>query len=528
MSNKVAFDGDLRKEIKDTVKIIAKAVKGTLGPSGTNVGLLSTALNTPVVINDGATVMNSLKFEDPLKNFIHQTIKNVSQKTDDIIGDGSTTLITIVEGIILEGINYVETGASQVDIVRGIAIATKDVVLELDKHIISLKDNAEILKHVATISANNDPELGELIAETFTKVGVDGQIEVVNATDDGKTSVEIVQGQQYDTGSVSNMFNNTNKGDVQFETSKVLLYEGKLTDINSLVDTLKKLREQDIPLLIVADDFSEEVVEALTFNKLNHKFKLCAVRSPGFGTQKEAAMDDLSLLSGASIVSRRFGNTIEEFTEDQLGQATKITVTKDIFQIINTQAPEKDIKVRIESLKLDLKKETERNMKSEIQERIARLSNGVARLSVSGNSLIEINEKRLRIEDAINATRGSMEMGIVAGGGVALFNIANTIVIPKLRNKSEEAGYQILLSAIGRPIETILKNAGLKPDIILESISKNNQIGLIQNYGYDAKNRKYGNMIEMGIVDPVKVTKGALLGASSVSQMIISMNCVIY
>lgn len=520
LNNKIIFDKNLRDAIKVTTETLVKAVKSTLGPSGTNVGVLS-ELMLPIIINDGVTVAKKISFEDPLQNYIAKLLKTVSQNTDNIAGDGTTTSLTLTEVIISEGLKNIELGFSQIDIAKGIRLATLDVLKELDLRKISLKDNLEVLKQVAAISANNDPELGDLIADAFSKVGVDGQIEIKDSQTKA-TYVDIINGMKYNSGYISNMFNNTNKNSVYFEDCKILLYEGRLLDIGPLTDVLKELREKDIPLVIVADDFSKEVEESLVYNKLNVGFKLCAIKSPGYGIAKEQNIDDIALISGAKVISKRLGTSIEDFNIEFLGEVSNIKVHSEDFTLINTQTDKKKVAMRIESLKEDLKKE--QNAKSEINSRIARLSNGVAIIYVQGDSSVEISEKKYRIEDAIGATRASLEQGIVAGGGVTLFDISNTIEIPSMDNKAQEAGYNILKDALKAPIETICINAGEKPDIILHTIENNSEI---KNYGFDAKSKKFGDMIEMGIIDPVKVTKTALVNASSVSQMILTMNTVV-
>ena len=510
MNNKIIFDEDLRNAIKLTTETLVKTVKSTLGPSGTNVGVLS-ELMLPVIINDGVTVAKKVSFEDPLQNYIAKILKTVSQNTENIAEDGTTTSLTLAEAIIIAGLKNIELSFSQIDIAKGIRVATLDVLDELNKRKRSLKNNKKILRQVASISANNDNELGKIIADAFSKVGPDGQIEIKDSQIE-KTYVEIINGMKYASGYESNMFNNTDKNSVHFENCKILLYEGRLLDLAPLTKILKELREKDIPLLIVADDFSKEVMEDLVYNKLNGGFKLCAVRAPGYGAEKDFNFDDIALISKAKVVSKRFGLKIEDLKMEFLGEVSDIKVGFEDFTLINTEADKKAVSEKIKVLKEDLKKELSKNSKSEIADRIARLSNGVAIVYVHGDSPVEVSEKKYRIEDAIGATRASLEQGIIPGGGVTLFNISNSLVAPS-----------ILKDALKAPIETICINAGEKPDIILHNIKNSTQ----KNYGFDAKNKEFGDMIEMGIVDPVKVTITALVNASSVSQMILTMNSVV-
>lgn len=521
MSNKIISGKKLRKSIGKTTETLIKGVKSTLGPSGTNVGVLS-ELNLPIIVNDGVTVAKKTTFEDPLEDYISKILKTVSQNTDNTAKDGTSTSLTLAEGLILEGLKHIELGYSQINISKGIRQATLDILKELEKRKISLEENKNVLRQVASISANNDSSLGNLIADAFIKVGVNGQIEVKNSTND-TTYIDIINGMKYESGFESNLFINTTKSTVHLENCKILLYEGQLNDLTPIAETLKNLREQDTPLLIIADDFTEQVISDLAYNKVNNGFKLCAAKSPGYGVVKEQSTDDIALISKAKIISKRFGTQLEDVTLDYLGEVSDIKVTSDSFTLSNDKTDKKEVEEKIKSLKEDWKKENSKGIKSEIEDRIARLSNGVAVMYVHGSSDVEIADKKYRIEDAIGATRASLEEGIVAGGGVTLFNISNSLKTPKMENESQEVGYNIVLKAIKAPIKTICVNSGEKPDIILDKIEKSNK----SNYGFDAKNKKYGDMLELGIIDPVKVIKTALVNASSVSQMVLTMNTVV-
>ena len=489
MSNKIIFDKKLRKTIRKTTETLAKAVKSTLGPSGTNVGLYS-KIHLPIVVNDGVTVAETVSFDDPFQSYICKLLKTVSQNTDNIANDGTTTSLTLAEAIIMEGIKNIELGFSQIDVVKGIRIATLEVLKQLDNTKISLKENKEMLRQIANISANNDMGLGNIIADAFMKVGVDGQMEIKDSVNK-KTYVEIINGMRYDSGYESNMFNNTDKGICHFENAKILLYEGKLKDLSPLAETLKELRKEDTPLLIVADDFTEETINDLTYNKLSGGFKLCAVRSPGYGDAKEKDMDDLALITKAKVISKRFGLKIEDFTADLLGEATDVKVKAAEFTLSNESADKEEIDKVVKTLKEDIEKETHKNIKAEIQNRIARLTNGTAIIYVHGDSPVEIVEKKYRIEDAIGATRASMEDGVVPGGGLSLFTISENLVSCEMENESQLAGYNIIVKALKAPIETICINSGVTPEIIMEEIKKSK----IDNYGFDAKNKKYGDML---------------------------------
>lgn len=521
MKESISFDKDLRKAIKKTIKPLAKSVKSTLGPSGTNVGTLS-QIHLPVIVNDGVTVAKSFKPKDPLKKFVANIIKTVSQNTDNVAGDGTTTSITLTEAIVLEGIKNIEAGFSQIDVARGIKEATKIVLEKLDKKALTVKNNKNRLLQVATISANNDPELGKLISDAFTKVGVDGQIDVKDSTE-GKTEIEILPGIKYYSGYESQMFTNTDTGEVVLDNCKILIYEGKMRSLDPIVWLLQEVRNANDSLLIIADDYDPICVDDLAANKIQGKLKICAVKSPGFGTSKQNSLEDIALVTNSTIVSKKSGLDLDSFNGTHIGTANTVKVNTESFTIIEDSVNKELIKKRISSLKKKSKTASSTD-KEEILERIAKLSNGVAILHVSGDSPVEIAEKKYRIEDAINATRAAMEEGIVPGGGVALLKIKDSIRIPKLQNQSQEIGFNILLKALEAPIRTICNNSEASEDVVVNKVLNEAKF----NYGYDARLKKYGDMIELGIIDPKKVTKTALSNASSVSQMMLTMNCAIY
>lgn len=521
MQESISFDKDLREAVIDTVLTLSKAVKSTLGPSGTNVGVLS-EINLPVIVNDGVTVTKKIKFEDPLKKYIANILKTVSQNTDNTAGDGTTTSITLAEAIILEGIKNINAGFSQVNISKGIREATVLVLKELEKKSLSVIEDKKMLLQVASISANNDKELGKIISEAFLKVGVDGQIEVKNSTSD-KTYIETIPGMKYDSGFESNMFANTDRGEAYFEDCRVLIYEGKLRTIEPIMDILRQVRSKNDSLLIIADDYDEMCIKDLAANKIDGHLKVCAVKSPGYGITKESYLDDISLITGASIVSKRFGTSIEGVTADSLGISETVKVDRESFTIVQKPVDKEKLDNEIIKLKSKIKK-VSGTEKEEVLQRIANLSNGIAVMYVAGNSPVEIAEKKYRIEDAINATRASLEEGIVPGGGVTLLRLGRALKMPKMDNREQEIGFQILVKALEAPIKTIAENSGESGEVILNEVLRNKKF----NYGYDAKAKKYSDMVRAGVIDPVKVTKAALTNASSVSQLLLIMNCAIY
>lgn len=524
MQESISFDKELRTAIVETVTTLSKAVKSTLGPSGTNVGVLS-ELHLPVIVNDGVTVaskVGSIYKNDPLKKYITNIIKTISQNTDSIAGDGTTTATTLAEAIIIDGIKNVEAGFSQVDISKGIREATLAILKQLEKKSISVIDNPEMLLQVASISANNDKELGKIISEAFTKVGVHGQIEIKDSTSE-KTYIETVPGMRFESGFESNMFTNNDKGEAYFENCKILIYEGKLKSIDPIMELLRDIRTKNDSLLIIADDYDKICVDDLAANKLQGALKVCAVKSPGYGIEKENYLDDIALITGSKIVSKRFGVDLENWDNDMIGTAEIVKVNRETFTIVQSPVDDSKVKEKIKELKLESKK-VKGTEKDEVDQRIAKLTNGTAVMYVAGNSPVEIAEKKYRIEDAINATRASLEEGVVAGGGVTLLRLGEALKTPKLENIDQRIGFDILKRALQAPIKTIAENRGVNGDVVLDNVLKLSTF----EYGYNAKTKEYENMITAGILDPVKVTKAALTNASSVSQLLITMNCAIY
>lgn len=527
MQKLVSFDKNLKQAIKKSVKTLAKAVKSTLGPAGTNVLVLS-QIKLPIITNDGVTVAKSFvtalaeKQPDKLETRIAQLLNTVSKNTESAAGDGTTTSITLAEAIILEGLKNIEAGFSSVNIAKGIHKATKEILSQLDKISTSVIKDKDLLLQVASISANNDNELGKIISEAFLKVGIDGQIDIKDSTTD-KTYVDIVNGMKYSSGFESNMFINTNKSNVVLENCSILIYEGKLTTIDPIVETLRDTKNNNTSLFIIADDYSEEAINDLVYNKVNAKVKICAVRSPGYGIAKEANLEDIADVTKTKIVSRRFGTTLDNLDQTMLGFTTAVKINSDSFVIINEKTDKKAIKNRVKTLKEELKKATVGTNKAELADRIAKLSNGVAILYVHGNSSIERAEKRYRVEDAINATRASLEEGIVPGGGITLLKLGKALKMPKMDNREQEIGFNILIKALEAPIKTICTNSDVKGDVVVNEVLKGNF-----NFGYDARLKEYKDLIAVGIIDPKKVTRVALQNASSVAQMILTLNCAIY
>lgn len=507
---------ELRNAIVETTNTLCDAVKSTLGPMGTNVGILSETMQ-PTILNDGVRVARAINFDNELSQYIAKILKQVSQNTDNLVHDGTTTSLTITQAIIIEAIKGIELKYKQRDINEGIAMATKDVINELEAGNMNIED---MLEKVATISANNDKELGSIIGKAFKEVGVDGQIDVEDS-DSEKTYYEKVPGMKYSSGYESNLFSNTTKSTVEYKEARILIYEGKLKSVNeSLLKVIQELGNDNVPIVIVADDYDKMAIDSFTGYKLNHGLQICAVRSPEYGSYKEGCVDDIAFISGANIISDRYGSDIDGVTIEDLGTVSFFSADQESFTVKN---PDIDTSERVAQLKLEVKK-LSGTYKDEVEMRIAKLSGGIAVLYVNGKSPIEIAEKKYRIEDAIGATRASLEEGIVPGGGLALYNISKSLKTPNFNSKGKEYGYELLIKAITAPIRTICENRGEIPEVILTKIDSSEN----KNYGYNAKTGEYGDMIEMGIIDPVKVTKAAIVNASSVSQMLINTNYIVY
>ncbi len=512
MKERIVKGHKLRKEILETSELLCGAVKSTLGPMGTNFGVLD-LINLPDIINDGATVANSIKFEDPLKQYIANIIKTVSKNTDSLADDGTTTSLTLTDAILKEGIKYINAGFRQIDLVTGYQKASKEIISLVESKIIPVTN--ELLNHVATISANNDPELGKVISDAFIKVGVDGQVEIVPSKTN-QTYFESIGGMTYNSGYEHNLFvNEPIKQTCKFENPSLLIFEGKINSVSEqLQEVLTVARNNNQPIIILADEFDPTFINDLTYIKLNNHVKVAAVRSPSYGKEKVDNLSDISFISGATTINKE-----QDIDVSILGQLDSAVITKDTFTLVS----DTDTKERASLLKEQLK-EVKGNEKDELQKRIARLNNGIGTLFVGGSTPMEVSEKIYRVEDAINATRGAMEMGILPGGGITLLKIAKEINLPDLNNTGEELGFKLLLTALEAPIRTILENGGIKPDLVIDQILKQEDF----NYGYDLKNDKFGNLVDLGVIDPAKVTLAAFKSACSVSEMILRMNGCIY
>ena len=514
------FDVQARESLKNGLDILADAVKVTLGPKGRNV-LLQKQHGQPHITKDGVSVAKEIELEDVFENMGAQLVKEVASKTNDEAGDGTTTATVLAQDIARLGFEAVENGANPMELKKGIERAVGIVSEELGKQAIVVGSDYDKIKQIATISANNDTVIGELIADAFQKVGPDGVI-TVEESKGIQTSMELVEGMQFDKGFLSAHFvTNTEKMVADLENPYILLYDGRLSNMNDILTLLEGISGQNKPLLIIADDVEGELLGTLVVNKLRGTLKVCAVKSPAFGDRKKEMMNDISVLTGAQYISSELGLKIEEATLDMLGTAEKVTIGKDNTTIVNGAGNSEDIALRIEDIKSQIENTDSDYDKEKLQERLAKLSGGVAVLYIGAGSEVEMKEKKDRVDDALHATRAGIEEGIVEGGGIALLKIQETLGdAPLDESDSFQQGFNIIRTSLASPLSQILKNCGVTEGTVLEYIKLNGG-------GYDAKNEKFVDMFEAGIIDPKKVTRTAIENAASVAGMILTTECMV-
>ena len=520
MAKQLKFDVQARESLKNGLDTLADAVKVTLGPKGRNV-LLQKQHGSPHITKDGVSVAKEIELEDVFENMGAQLVKEVASKTADEAGDGTTTATVLAQEIARLGFESVENGSNPMELKKGIEKAVRIVTEELGKQAIVVGSDYDKIKQIATISANNDSVIGELIADAFQKVGTDGVI-TVEESKGIQTSMELVEGMQFDKGFLSAHFvTNTDKMVAELENPYILLYDGRLSNMNDILTLLEGVSGQSRELLIIADDVEGELLGTLVVNKLRGNLKVCAVKAPAFGDRKKQMMEDIQYLTGGEYISSELGLKIEDVTIDSLGTAEKVTVGKDTTTIVNGGGLSEEIQSRIEQIKSQIETTDSDYDKEKLQERLAKLSGGVAVLYIGAGSEVEMKEKKDRVDDALHATRAGIEEGIVEGGGIALLKIQDVLAnIPCEGSNSFCNGYNIIINALASPISQILKNCGVTEGSVLEYIKQNGG-------GYDAKNEKFVDMFEAGIIDPKKVTRTAIENAASVASMILTTECMV-
>ncbi|AOW09307.1 chaperonin GroEL [Flavobacterium gilvum] len=521
MAKDIKFDIEARDGLKRGVDALANAVKVTLGPKGRNV-IIGKSFGGPNVTKDGVTVAKEIELKDPLENMGAQMVKEVASKTNDLAGDGTTTATVLAQAIVKEGLKNVAAGANPMDLKRGIDKAVESIVADLAKQAKVVGSDSEKIKQIASISANNDEVIGELIANAFAKVGKEGVITVEEAkgTD---TYVDVVEGMQFDRGYLSPYFvTNPEKMEAELESPYILLYDKKVSSLKELLPVLEPVAQSGKPLLIIAEDVDGEALSTLVVNKLRGALKIAAVKAPGFGDRRKAMLEDIAILTGGTVISEERGYTLENTTLEMLGSAKRVSIDKDNTTIVNGAGDADMIKNRVNQIKGQMETTTSDYDKEKLQERLAKLAGGVAVLYVGAASEVEMKEKKDRVDDALHATRAAVEEGIVAGGGVALLRAKNVLSTIVSDNADEKTGIQIISRAVEAPLRTIVENAGLEGSVVVAKVTEG-----AGDFGYNAKTDEYVDMLKAGIIDPKKVTRIALENAASVAGMILTTECAL-
>ncbi len=521
MAKLIKSGEEARRKLEAGVNTLADAVKVTLGPKGRNV-VLDRKFQTPLITNDGVTIAKEIELSDVFENMGAQIIKEVSVKTNDVAGDGTTTAAVLAQAIIKEGMRNFAAGANPIVLKKGINKAVDTVVSELKKQSQPIEDEKSI-EQVASISAG-DPEVGKLIGEAMKKVGKDGVITV----EEGKTletTLDVVEGMQFDRGYASSyMVTNTEKMEAVLDDPVILITDKKISTMQEILPLLEQVAKSGLKMLIIADDVEGEALTTLVINKLRGTFTCVAVKAPGFGDRRKAMLQDIAILTGGNVISDELGRNLNNATLQDLGRARSVVVTKDTTTIVDGAGATAEIKERVNAIRAQIETTTSDYDREKLQERLAKLAGGVAVIRVGSATEVEMKEKKLRIDDALAATRAAVEEGIVCGGGVALLNTIPAVkkVVDKLEG-DEKVGAQIILSSLQAPIRQIAANAGVDGGVVVDKILSNDD----QNFGYDALNDKYVDMIASGIIDPTKVTRSAIQNAASASSTLLTTECVI-
>ncbi len=521
MAKNITFNTDARDSLKKGVDALANAVKVTLGPKGRNV-VIDKKFGGPSITKDGVTVAKEIELEDAMENMGAQMVKEVASKTADIAGDGTTTATVLAQAIVNAGLKNVAAGANPMDLKRGIDKAVNEIVKNINKISQEVGSSYDKIEQVASISANNDNVIGSLIAEAMKKVKTEGVITVEEAKGT-ETNVEVVEGMQFDRGYLSPYFiTDADKMETELESPYILLYDKKISSMKDLLPILEQTAQGGKPLMIIAEDVDGEALSTLVVNKLRGALKVAAVKAPGFGDRRKAMLEDIAILTNATVVSEERGFKLESTSIDMLGTCEKVVIDKDNTTIVNGSGDKNDIKARVNQIKSQIESSTSDYDKEKLQERLAKLAGGVAVLYVGAASEVEMKEKKDRVDDALAATRAAVEEGIVPGGGIAIIRAAKTLSKVKGDNDDEQTGINIIERAVEEPIRQIVENAGLEGSVVVSKIKDGKD-----DFGFNAKNEKYENMLKAGIIDPAKVVRVALENASSVAGMLLTTECVI-
>ncbi len=521
MAKDIKFNMDARDLLKNGVDQLANAVKVTLGPKGRNV-IIEKKFGAPQITKDGVTVAKEIELEDKFENTGAQLVKSVASKTGDDAGDGTTTATILAQSIINVGLKNVTAGANPMDLKRGIDKAVKAVVDYIQANAEKVDSNYDKIEQVATVSANNDPEIGKLLAEAFRKVSKDGVI-TIEESKSRDTHIGVVEGMQFDRGYLSGYFmTDADKMECVMDHPRILIYDKKISNLKDLMPVLQPAAEQGMPLLIIAEDVDSEALTTLVVNRLRAGLKVCAVKAPGFGDRRKAMLEDIAVLTGGLVISEEKGLKLEQATLDMLGTCDKVVISKDNTTIVNGAGQKEAIADRVAQIKKEIENTTSSYDKEKLQERLAKLAGGVAVLYVGANSEVEMKEKKDRVDDALCATRAAIEEGVVAGGGTTYIRAIDTVKSLKGDNADEETGIKIVERAIEEPLRQIVTNAGGEGAVVVQKVREGKG-----DFGYNARTDKYEDLREAGVIDPAKVARVALENAASIAGMFLTTECLI-
>ncbi|MDR2085327.1 MAG: chaperonin GroEL [Bacteroidales bacterium] len=521
MAKEIIFNIEARDKLKKGVDALSNAVKVTLGPKGRNV-VIEKSYGAPAITKDGVTVAREIELADKFENMGAQMVREVASKTNDIAGDGTTTATVLAQAIVNSGLRNVTSGANPMDLKRGIDKAVKVVIQSLEKQKQDIGNNNEKIKQVATVSANNDPEIGELIAVAMGKVKKEGVITIEEAKGI-ETYVDIVEGMQFDRGYISAYFvTDSEKMETVFDQPFILIYDKKVSTMKDLLPILEKVVQTGRPLLIIAEDVESEALATLVVNKMRGVLKIAAVKAPGFGDRRKEMLEDIAILTGGMVISEEKGYKLEDTDLSYLGQAEKITINKDNTIIVSGKGAKENIEARVNQIKVQIENTTSDYDKEKLQERLAKLAGGVAVIYVGAASEVELKEKKDRFEDALNATRAANEEGIIPGGGVAFIRAIESLKGLKGDNQDETIGIEIICRALEEPLRQIVENAGYEGSVVVQRVKEGKK-----DFGFNARTEVYENLFKSGVVDPMKVTRVALENAASIAGMILTTECAI-
>lgn len=520
MAKNILFDTEAKDGLKAGVDALANAVKVTLGPKGKNV-ILDKKFGAPAITKDGVSVAKEIELAEPVENMGAQLVKEVASKTADDAGDGTTTATVLAQSIFNIGLKNVAAGANPMDLKRGVDKAVAAVVENLKTQSQAIADSKEIAQ-VASVSANNDPAVGEMIANAMDKVGKDGVITVEEAKGT-ETEVKTVEGMQFDRGYLSPYFvTNTEKMEAELESPLLLIYDKKVSNMKELLPILEAASQTGKPLVIIAEDVDGEALATLVVNKIRGTLKVAAVKAPGFGDRRKAMLEDIAVLTGGTVISEERGYKLENATLEYLGSAEKVNIDKDNTTIVNGAGEKENIEARINQIKAQIETTTSDYDKEKLQERLAKLSGGVAILYIGAATEVEMKEKKDLVDDALHATRAAVQEGVVAGGGIALIRAISSLDKLETENEDQTTGVAIVQRALEAPLRTIVENAGMEGSVVVQKVKEGKD-----DFGYNAKDNRYENLIEAGVIDPTKVTRLALENASSISSLLLTTDAVV-